>query len=178
MTAGVEASSGLGSSVEGASGSHAGANSVVRSSDGESCCPSSNRRFPHPLRQDLSKFLATRGMGVPAIRVLLNVFIGQHRLKRSTMQVQIEHIRGRKRQGGKVTSKQLVDHPVALRTNSGGRACSRMSSDDQTYLGSSRRQGNRRAIVERSCHAALWMSIHVIWSTSKCLLDRLQIRAS
>src|SRR6266516_2802866 len=77
---------------------------------------------------------------------------------------------------GKVTSKQLVDHPVALRTNSGGRACSRMSSDDQTYLGSSRRQGNRRAIVERSCHAALWMSIHVIWSTSKCLLDRLQIQ--
>jgi hypothetical protein len=52
-----------------------------------------------------------------------------------------------------------------------------MSSDDQTYLGSSRRQG-RRAIVERSGHAALWMSIHVIWSASKCLLDRLQIRAS
>ena len=98
MTAGVEASSGLGSSVEGASGSHAGANSVVRSSDGESCCPSSNRRFPHPLGEDLSKFLATRGMGVPAIRVLLNVFIGQHRLKRPTMQVQIEHIRGRKRE--------------------------------------------------------------------------------
>src|SRR5215472_8786688 len=109
-------------------------------------------------------------MGVPAIRVLFNVFIGQHLLKRPTVQVQIEHIRGCKRQGGKGTDEQLVDHPVALGTNSGGRACSRMSSDDQTYLGSSWCQGNRRAIIERSCRAALWMGAHVIWGTSKCLL--------
>src|SRR5262249_13561453 len=50
--------------------------------------------IPRPLSEDLGELLATGGMGVPAIHVLLDVFIGQHRFKRPTMQVQIENIRG------------------------------------------------------------------------------------
>ena len=45
VIAGGAAAGGSGSSVEGGSASCTGANSVVRSSDGESCCPNSHRKF-------------------------------------------------------------------------------------------------------------------------------------
>lgn len=37
--------------------------------------------IPCPLRQDLSEFLAPRSTRIPAIRVLLLVFVGQHGFK-------------------------------------------------------------------------------------------------
>ncbi len=49
-------------------------------------------KVPNPLSQNLSKLLTTGGMGVPAIHLLLLVFISQHGLERAAMQVQIKHI--------------------------------------------------------------------------------------
>ena len=53
-------------------------------------------------------------MRVPAVRFLFIVFIGQHGFKRAAMEVQIQHIRGGKRWGGKGADKELVDYPVPL----------------------------------------------------------------
>ena len=151
---------------------------MVRSSVEESCCPSSRRRFQIRLREDLGKLLARGGMRVPAIRVLLDVFIGQHRLKRAAMQVEVKHIRGSKRRGGKSAHKQFVNGAVSLNADGGRRAGDTMGRDDQTHLGSGRRQGNGWAIVECSSHATFRMGAHPIWSASKRLLDDFQIRAS
>jgi hypothetical protein len=60
------------------------------------CCREVLAQFqpeiPDPLRQDLAKLLAARRMGVPAIRVLFGVFIGQHGFKRPALQVEVKHI--------------------------------------------------------------------------------------
>ena len=58
--------------------------------------PQFQAQVPDPLREDLAKLLAARRMGVPAIRRLLVVFISEHRLKRSAIQVEVEYIRGGK----------------------------------------------------------------------------------
>src|SRR5215467_1166958 len=63
--------------------------------------PQFSSKVPNPLREDLGELLATRGVGVPAIHVLLMVFIGQCGFKRATMQVQVQYVRGRKRRRGK-----------------------------------------------------------------------------
>jgi len=55
--------------------------------------------IPEPLRQDLKAFLSPGRVRDPTIGVLLLVFIGEDRLKRATMQVQIEHIFGTERRG-------------------------------------------------------------------------------
>src|SRR5260221_9078177 len=54
--------------------------------------PQFQTQVPHPLREDLAKLLAARRMGIPSIRVLLDILIGKHRLKRSSVQIQIKHI--------------------------------------------------------------------------------------
>jgi len=46
-------------------------------------------KIPDPLAQDLPELLPTRGMRTPAIGILLLIFIGQHRLKRSPMEIQV-----------------------------------------------------------------------------------------
>ena len=58
-------------------------------------------------------------MGVPPIRVLLPIFISEDRLKRSSMQVEIEYLRGKKRRGGKRADKQLVDYAIPLDADGG-----------------------------------------------------------
>ncbi|EFH85162.1 hypothetical protein [Ktedonobacter racemifer] len=63
--------------------------------------------IPYPLCQELGKLLAPRRVRVPAICVLLFIFIGQHRLKRATMQIQVKGVRSRKRRGGKGTHKEF-----------------------------------------------------------------------
>ncbi len=117
-------------------------------------------------------------MRVPAIRVLLDVFIGQHRLKRAAMQVEVKHIRGSKHRGGKRAHNQFVNGAVSLNADGGRRAGDTMGRDDQTHLGSGRRQGNGWAIVACSRHATFRMGAHPIWSASKRLLDAFQLRAS
>src|SRR5438128_2296009 len=96
-------------------------------------------------------------MRVPPIRVLLPIFISENRLKRSSMQVEVEHIRGKKSRGGKRTDKQLIDGAVTLDANFGGRGGSGMGGDHQAQAGSSWRQRNMLAIVKRTGHPTFWM---------------------
>src|SRR5262245_38887516 len=65
------------------------------------CLSQLQAKVPDPLGEDLGKLLTPRRMRIPAVGLLLVVFIGQHGLKRPTMQIQIEHVRGCKPWGGK-----------------------------------------------------------------------------
>ncbi len=47
----------------------------------------------HHLPTTMGDSVATRGMRVPPVRILLVVFIGQHGLKRAEMEVEVKHIR-------------------------------------------------------------------------------------
>jgi hypothetical protein len=49
--------------------------------------PELQAKVPDPLREDLPKLLPTGSMGNPTIRVLLNIFIGEHGLKGPSVQV-------------------------------------------------------------------------------------------
>jgi hypothetical protein len=49
----------------------------------------------------------------PAVRVLLEIFIGQHGLKGASMQVQIQHISRTEGVWGDCGEKLLIHHPVA-----------------------------------------------------------------
>ena len=98
---------------------------------------------------------------VPPIRVLLVVFIRQHRLKRATMQVEVKHIRSGKRRGGKRADKQFVDDPVSFDADCRRRGGGPMRRHHHTHFGSGWRQGNGRTIVERSCHPTFRMRAHL-----------------
>lgn len=100
--------------------------------------PQFQPEVPNPLSEDLGKFLAPGSMRVPSIRILLIVFIGQHGLKRATVQIQIQHIRGSKRWGGKRTDKELVNGAVSLDADCGRRGGGVMGSYDQTRFRSGR----------------------------------------
>ena len=138
--------------------------------------PEFQAQVPHPLGEDLAKLLTTRGMGVPPVRVLLHIFIGEHRLKRAAMQVQIKHIRAGKSRRGKRADKQLVDGAVALDANFEGRGGGAMGGDHQAHLGSGWRQRDSQAIVEFTRHSTFWVDAHLIRGTRQCLLDDFQIQ--
>ena len=53
----------------------AGANSVMRSGSGWSCCPNSSLRFQTRLRNALPGFLPRGGVAAPSVGVLLSVFV-------------------------------------------------------------------------------------------------------
>jgi hypothetical protein len=74
-------------------------------------------------------------MRIPAIRVLLIVFVCQRGLKRAAIQVEIQHIRGRKRGKRKSADKEFVDGPIPLDANGRGRFRSRVGGDDQAHGG-------------------------------------------
>jgi hypothetical protein len=71
--------------------------------------PQFQAEVPHLLAQDLPELLPMGGMRTPPVGILLHIFRGSHRLKRAAMQVEIEHIPGKKSRGGKRADKQLVD---------------------------------------------------------------------
>jgi hypothetical protein len=64
--------------------------------------PQLQAQIPDPLADDLPEFLSPLRPRHPAVDRLFLIFIGQHRLERTPMQIQIEHIRRRKRVGGRV----------------------------------------------------------------------------
>ena len=111
-------------------------------------------KVPGPLAQDLPECLSIGAMGTPAVRSLLQIFVGEDRLKRASVQVEVEHIRAGKRKPGKGAHKQLVDHAIPLDADGWGRGGGGMASHHQTHIGSARRQGDCWAIVKRTGHPA------------------------
>jgi hypothetical protein len=47
---------------------------------------------PHPLRQDLPKFLSTGCLRDPTVRVLLLIFIGKNGLECSSVEIEVNDI--------------------------------------------------------------------------------------
>ncbi len=61
------------------------------------CMAQGEAEVPRPLCDDKPEFLAPGGVTTPAVRRLFFVFIREHRLKRSAVQVQRDHISRRER---------------------------------------------------------------------------------
>src|SRR2546421_1748521 len=69
--------------------------------------------IPDPLRDDLPGFLSSGRVTTPPVGVLLLVFIGKHRFKGATMQVEGHHIGGSERVLRQMGEKEFVDHALA-----------------------------------------------------------------
>ena len=138
--------------------------------------PQFQAQVPHPLIEDLPEFLPIGGMGTPSVGILLPIFIGQDCLKRSSMQVEVKHIRGGKRRRGKGADKQFIDHAITLDADFGRRGSDGMSGHHQTYTGSGWRQRNGWAIVKSAGHPTFRMDAHLIRCMGKHLCDDLQIQ--
>jgi hypothetical protein len=78
-------------------------------------------QIPHPLAENLPEFLSASTLRTPAVRVLLPIFIGEDRFKRSPVQIEVQHIFGGESRGRKSRDKQFVDHSFALHPNGWGR---------------------------------------------------------
>src|SRR5438105_2427268 len=89
------------------------ANSVVRIGVGSSICPSSRRRFQTHCETICHASWEAGRMRAPAIGVLLLIFIGKHRSKGPTMQVEGHHIGGRECLLREMREKELVDNALA-----------------------------------------------------------------
>lgn len=79
--------------------------------------PKLEAEVPHPLVDDLPELLAPLGPRYPAVGSLFLIFVSKRRLERATMQIQIQHIRRRKRWGGKGCDKLLVDGSLSHGAN-------------------------------------------------------------
>ncbi len=133
-------------------------------------------RYRLPLAEDLPELLPTRRMRTPAIGILLDVFIGQNRLKGPAMQIQIQHIFGGKSRSGKSGDKQFVDHAITLFPDGGARGCGGMTSDDQSDSRSSCREGDVRAIIKGTGGSTFRMGADLDGRTRQNRLDRGQIQ--
>src|SRR5216684_7290122 len=70
-------------------------------------------QVPDPLRDNLPGFLSSGRMRTPPVGVLLLVFIGKHRLKGATMQVECHHIGGGERVLREMGEKEFIDNALA-----------------------------------------------------------------
>jgi hypothetical protein len=109
--------------------------------------------IPDPLAQDLPAFLPTGGVRAPAIGVLLLIFVCEHRLNGTSMQIEIKHISGSKGPLRHGREELLVDGPVAHHANGRWGGTGRMGGENHAYNGSCRRERNIQAIEQSTTGA-------------------------
>ena len=107
-------------------------------------------QIPEPLREDLPELLPTRRMRNPAVRVLLSIFIGEDRLKGSSMQVQIKHVGGTEGVWWDGRKELLRDRAVVQRPDGRWGGTDRMSGQEHAHPRPGRREGNIQTIGERT----------------------------
>src|SRR5258708_2540347 len=79
--------------------------------------PQFQAQIPHPLRDDLPRFLPPRSVRTPAVGVLFLVFIGKDRLKSPAMQVEGDDIGSSKSALRQIGEEEFVDETRAGETN-------------------------------------------------------------
>src|SRR5216684_8302927 len=72
---------------------------------------------PDPLTDNLPRFLSGGRMRTPAVGVLLPVFVGKHRFKGTTMQVEGHYIGGGEGVLRQLREKEFVDQALASVTD-------------------------------------------------------------
>jgi hypothetical protein len=133
-------------------------------------------KIPDPLAEDLPEFLPTSAARTPTIWVLFAIFIREHRLEGSPMQIQVKHVRtgeGLCRHGG---DKQFIDGLSPQHANgrfAGGGGW--MSGNDQAHMRSCRHQGNIRTIEEGAAGSTLGMGGLLIGRLAQTSLNGRQI---
>jgi hypothetical protein len=133
-------------------------------------------KVPDPLAHDLPKFLPTRGVRAPAIRILLHIFIGEHGFKRPAMQIQVQHIFGGKSGSGQPGDEQLEDDAITLLPDLLGRGCGGMAGNNQSNSRSACREGNVWAIVKGTQGSTFRMGTNLDGRTRQNRLNFCQIQ--
>ncbi len=133
-------------------------------------------QIPDPLREDLPDLLTVWRVGTPAIRVLLTIFIGQHRLETATMQIELDHIGSREagsRQGGE---EKLIDYRVSSDPNGSLGSGSRMSGDNDPTMMALCADREVSTVKEVPTGPAFWVRELFIGGQGEARLDGRQIQ--
>jgi len=143
---------------------------------GKQVLPEFQAEIPDPLAHDLPKFLPTRRMGTPTVRILLEVFICQNGFKGPAMQIQVQHIFGGKSRSGKLGDEQFIDHAPACFSDGWGSGCGGMTGDNQPHTRSTSGEGHLWAIVKGADGSTFWVGRHLHGRARNNGLDRGQIQ--
>jgi len=112
--------------------------------------PELQAQIPDPLREDLPELLPTRRMRHPAIGILFLIFIGEHRLKGPSMQVEIKHVGGTEGVWWDGRKELLRDRAVVQRPDGRWGGSGQTRSQEHAHPRPGRREGNIQTIGERT----------------------------
>jgi hypothetical protein len=131
--------------------------------------------IPHPLSENLPELLSRRSVRDPAIKVLFFVFIAEHGLEGSSMQVESNHI-GRGESGLRQSrEEEFINHPVSCYPDwSRGGSC-RMGRDDDSHREPCPSQGDMGTVEESTAGSRFRMGGHFIRRPLQASLDSRKI---
>ena len=119
---------------------------------------------PYPLADDLPCLLTASGVTTPAIRVLLQVFIGKSIFKCAAMQVERHHISSGEGALGKIRQEEFIDEASTRDPDPTLDGPRRMGRDDDADLLACFAQALVRAVVERAADPTFWLGqVLVCW---------------
>jgi hypothetical protein len=130
---------------------------------------------PHPLGENLPAFLSRRSLRDPAIRILLLVFIAEHGLEGSSMQVESNHIGRGESDLRQSCEEEFIDHPISCHPNWSGGLSRRMGSNDDSHPKRCPSQGDIGTVEESTAGSRFRMGGHFIRRLSQAILDGRQI---
>ena len=126
---------------------------------------------PHPLGENLPALLSRGSMRDPAIKVLLFVFIAEHGLEGSAMEIQTDNIGRGESTLRQSCEEEFIDHPSTRDPNWTLLFASWMGRDHYTTQDAIRPHRHSRAVVERAHHATLWVGQMLIGRQIQTRLD-------
>ena len=147
---------------------------MVRTGVGSKRCPNSRRKFHTRLSHETPDLLPPGGVAAPAIRVLLDVFIGQSRLKGAAMQIQFNDVGGGESLLRQVAEKEFVDDARSRDAHRTLLLAGRMRGNDHAAQPALGANWHVWAIVEAAYHLAFRTLLHLIGrQVQACLHERM-----
>ena len=140
--------------------------------------PQLQAEVPDPLGDQLPAFLSPGRMATPPVGIDLLVFIGEQRLKGTTMQVQLDHIAGGEGALRKVGKEEFVDDACARDSDGTFLFRGWMGSHDHSAQHASRSHRYLWTVVETSDHLAFWALLELIRGEVQTRLDQRMVAAS
>jgi hypothetical protein len=135
--------------------------------------PQFETEVPHPLREDLPELLAPGGMRTPPICVLLLIFVSEHALKPSSVEVEIYHIGRSERSLWQGRVEQFVDHLATRGTDHSLDLGRRMGGDNDSCVRPDRRKSEIRKVKKGSTRSRFGMARLLVRRLRQASLDRL-----
>jgi hypothetical protein len=125
---------------------------------------------PHPLGENLPEFLSRRSVRDPAIRILLLVFIAEHGLECTSMQVESNNIGRGESTLRQSREEEFIDYTVSCHPNWSRVLSRRMGSDDDSHPKRCPSQGDIGTVEESAAGSRFRMGGHFIRRLSQASL--------